>query len=206
MANIGVLSATTIPTPAVRTPDSDRVALFESMALPHLHGALRLATRLVGGGEAGDELVRQAMVRAFMQPHWPSAPLEFRRWLFRLLVETRRAQAPRDFDLPGGEPAIDYDETTVLEELWDLGLDPAHTLAWMAERLGEDALEAALDRLPVPIRLVVALADVEGHRYHEIAHTLSITDDVLVARLHHGRRAVQQSLWRACGEAPRGQS
>ena len=63
----------------------------------------------------------------------------------------------------------------------------------MAERLG-DEVTAALESLPSDQRTVVALADLEGMRYREIARCLHIPVGTVMSRLFRARRNLETQL------------
>jgi len=58
-----------------------------------------------------------------------------------------------------------------------------------------DEVKRALEELPLPMRMVVLLVDVEDFSYKEAAGILSIKIGTVMSRLHRGRRALQKRLW-----------
>jgi RNA polymerase sigma-70 factor (ECF subfamily) len=59
--------------------------------------------------------------------------------------------------------------------------------------LGE-ALQQAIEALPLPFREVLLLADVEEMSYQEIAETLTIPIGTVMSRLARARKAARQKL------------
>ena len=57
-------------------------------------------------------------------------------------------------------------------------------------------IKAALESLPENFRIPVLLADVEGFSYKEIAEIMDVPIGTVMSRLHRGRKALQQALWR----------
>jgi len=83
----------------------------------------------------------------------------------------------------------------------DEGVDsvPEPATSEDAGRLAEGAdrqaqLQAALSALPPKLRAVLALREIEGLSYEEIAHATSIPTGTVMSRLYHARRLLAQKL------------
>ncbi len=70
--------------------------------------------------------------------------------------------------------------------------DDAGKLAEGRER--QATLQAALEALPPKLRAVLALREVEGLSYEEIAQAISIPTGTVMSRLYHARRQLAQKL------------
>jgi RNA polymerase sigma-70 factor (ECF subfamily) len=57
-----------------------------------------------------------------------------------------------------------------------------------------EALDKAIDRLPVQFREVVILRDVEGWSYAEIAEVVGIPVGTVMSRLSRARQRLQRAL------------
>jgi DNA-directed RNA polymerase specialized sigma24 family protein len=64
----------------------------------------------------------------------------------------------------------------------------------LIEHLGKDAVQNAIEQLPVIFREVILLCDVEDASYHEIAKILSIPMGTVMSRLARARKSVRESL------------
>ena len=62
------------------------------------------------------------------------------------------------------------------------------------EKLTDEEVLSALDRVPVEFRTVVVLADVEEFSYKEIAHMLEIPIGTVMSRLSRGRKLLRELL------------
>jgi RNA polymerase sigma-70 factor (ECF subfamily) len=65
-------------------------------------------------------------------------------------------------------------------------------------------VKRALEELPVPMRMVVVLVDVEDFSYKEVASILGIKIGTVMSRLHRGRQALQKKLWEYSGRPKAG--
>ena len=62
------------------------------------------------------------------------------------------------------------------------------------ERMPDDDIVAALDQLPVALRMAVYFADVEGYRYREIAAMTNVPVGTVMSRLARGRHRLRELL------------
>lgn len=152
----------------------------------------RLARFLMRGNRAdAEDLVQDAMLRAFAAFPRFQPGTNFRAWLFRILrnayVDLLRKRGYRP-------QAVD------LQELGQES-DPAvkEFRAQAARERTEADLEAALANLPAELRLALLLVDGEGMRYDEVAQIMECPVGTVRSRLHRGRRLLRQqllALWR----------
>jgi RNA polymerase sigma-70 factor, ECF subfamily len=168
--------------------------------LPDLFGA---ALRLTRNRADADDLVAEAVARAWTHLDTLTDRSRFRGWLFRILtnafLSARRTDARR-----GVHEALDddTDETfSIFEQLH------APILLWWGnpeqeflDKLLREDLERAVDALPEPFRVVLVLADMQGCAYQEIAETLKIPLGTVRSRLARARALVQRALWRHAQE------
>lgn len=170
---------------------------FESAVLPHLEAMARFARFLVRANWAeAEDLVQDAVLRAFRAYARFQPGTNLRAWLFRILRNTyvdrlrrhgRESQViDRDAEAPETGPAVEEFQSQARRE-----------------RSAAD-LEAALDELPAELRMVLLLVDGEGMRYEEVAQVMECPVGTVRSRVHRGRRLLRQKLleiWR--GEADR---
>jgi RNA polymerase sigma-70 factor (ECF subfamily) len=168
--------------------------------LPDLFGA---ALRLTRNRADADDLVAEAVARAWTHLDTLTDRARFRGWLFRILtnafLSARRTDARR-----GVHEALDddTDETfSIFEQLH------APILLWWGnpeqeflDKLLREDLERAVDALAEPFRVVLVLADMQGCTYQEIAETLKIPIGTVRSRLARARALVQRALWRHAQE------
>jgi RNA polymerase sigma-70 factor (ECF subfamily) len=163
-------------------------AEFEAALLPHLEAMARLARFLMRGNQAdADDLVQDAVLRAFQAFPRFRPGTNFRAWLFRIL---RNAHV--DLLRKRGHRA----EVAGLEELVvesDAAVEEFRARA-ARERASAD-LEIALATLPAEVRLALLLVDGEGMRYDEVAEVMGCPVGTVRSRLHRGRRLLRQQLF-----------
>ena len=164
-------------------PEADRraglVALAEE-ARPELH---RYCARLMGSVIDGEDVVQDALVRAFAALPELDEATPLRPWLFRIahnraldLLRSRamRLTEPMDAVIDVADPASP---------------DPAEKL------MRQEAVRTAVSRfgeLPLMQRSVVILKDVLDESLAEIASLLDLTIDAVKAHLARGRMRLRQ--------------
>jgi RNA polymerase sigma-70 factor, ECF subfamily len=181
------------------TPDQGEAAAtrarFEEEALKHLDALYRTASRMTRNPSDAEDLVQDALVRAYRFYDRFEQGTNFRAWLFKILTNTyintyRRKQGrPQESSLEDTEEFFLYNQLSGdgerLNDVEDTVLD----------RLGADAIQRAIDQLPPQFRTTVQLSDVEGLSYAEIAEATGVAKGTVMSRLFRGRRQLQRALW-----------
>jgi RNA polymerase sigma-70 factor, ECF subfamily len=166
---------------------------FEREALPHLQALYGTALRLTHNPREAEDLVQDAMLRAFRFFHRFERGTNARAWLFKILHNTfvnryrHRLREQRVLDeldradhyhLVAGDPAPG-------------GGDPERALSF---RLLEGDVQRALAEVPPDFRMAVILADLEEFSYKEIAEIMECPVGTVMSRLYRGRRILQRLL------------
>jgi RNA polymerase sigma-70 factor (ECF subfamily) len=174
-------------------------AFFGAGIEQHINAMYSVALRLTRKGADAEDLVAEAVAKAWSSIHSLNDRARFRPWLFRILHNTfvsdyrKRSIRPTETSLDDSE----NDElATLLNEQSDDFLiwwsNPEH--AFFNELLG-DQLLAAIDGLPEAYRTVVILVNVEGFTYDETAEVLGIAPGTVRSRMKRGRTLLQKTLW-----------
>ena len=160
---------------------------------PELH---RYCARMVGSITDGEDVVQDALARAYYAlPEMETMP-QLRPWLFRI-AHHRALDHLKRYDVRMREPLDD-----AARDAADAAADPDEALA------REEATHAAITRfvdLAPAQRSAVVLKDVLGHSLDEIAVLLELTPPAVKAALHRGRMRLRESK-RGAREAPRAAS
>ncbi|GIW71081.1 MAG: ECF RNA polymerase sigma factor SigR [Planctomycetota bacterium] len=167
-----------------------RRAEFEELVLPHLDAMYRVAVRL-GGRERAEDAVQEAVLRAWRYYATFQQGAEVRPWLFAILrnVVYERGRRQRRRLKTSSLDAYGADNVVAPARL---PLD---------ERIRDEAILAALERLPQDYRAVVVLALIEDLKYREIAEVLGIPIGTVMSRLHRGRKLLRYFLGQYAAEA-----
>jgi len=162
---------------------------FEELAIPLFDQLYNFAHWLTQNRDEAEDLVQETYVKALKG--FPSFQLgtNFRAWIYRILRNTFLTSrkglkvtmtVPLDFDgdEEGPEPAIEHDTPETI----------------LLTRSSHEALQSAIDELPVHFREILLLCEVEEMSYQEISETLSVPIGTVMSRLSRARRALRNQL------------
>ncbi|WP_419903247.1 RNA polymerase sigma factor [Kiloniella sp.] len=138
------------------------------------------AVALCGDRDQADDLVQEAIARALEADKGLKSADDLRPWLFRVLRnyffdEQRKKSVRREYFTQ---------EKRWVSETGEQALDPEDILA----------IRAAYDTLSADHREVLALIDILGMRYQEVADLLEISSGTVMSRISRGRQALLNKL------------
>src|SRR5215470_2524670 len=165
---------------------------FEEEALPHVDALFGVALRLTRNPRDAEDLVQDALLRAYRYWHKFEQGTNCRAWLFKILTNTfinRYNRNRRDREHLADEEAATQD--ILSHEVTEASRDPEGALA---SRLLSDDVVRALESLPTDFRLAVLLSDVEEFSYKEIAEIMECPVGTVMSRLFRARRLLQRAL------------
>ena len=173
---------------------SDRASLkqseFEREALVHLDTLYRVALRLTHEPAAAEDLVQDAVLKAYHAWDRYEVGTNCRAWLLTILRNTfindfrKRARRP---SLVAFERVA---ESSVFPEVREE--DPEGRFF---RGVVDEEVRRAIDEMPESFRVPVVLSDVEGLSYAEIAQILDVPVGTVKSRLFRGRRRLQRRLY-----------
>jgi RNA polymerase sigma-70 factor (ECF subfamily) len=169
--------------------------IFTSEVAPHLHMLLRMALRLTQEEQAAEDLLQDTLERAFQNFKRYEPGTNIRAWLLRIMSNVRISGFRRSTRRPQTSSLEDAEDFSLYRAVRTQGIAPVDVEAVVLNRIGEEAILRAIDRLPEDFRVVVVLSDVEGFSYKEMAAILDIPIGTVTSRLYRGRKQLQRMLW-----------
>lgn len=161
-------------------------AEFDRTVLVHLDELYGTAVRLTGSRSDAEDVVQEAVMRAwaFWDRFQPGT--NARAWMHRILMNTfisgyRRRRRERDV-------------------LAEVGIHERRRPWWQHEARHarqeglSDEVERALESLPEEFRAVVLLVDYDELSYKEVARVIDRPIGTVMSRLHRGRRILKRRL------------
>jgi RNA polymerase sigma-70 factor (ECF subfamily) len=166
--------------------DSKRVK-FEHYAEQCFASLFAAAYRMTHSKEEAEDLVQEAMVRAF-EAFDRFDGGNFRAWALRILTNLyiNKYRSKRR-----GPVLLSTDEETVAEPMSGPETAPDHVL--FQSSLGAEVM-TALQLVPTEFRTAVLLSDVEGLSYQDIADNLDIPIGTVRSRIARGRSLLRKQL------------
>jgi RNA polymerase sigma-70 factor, ECF subfamily len=159
---------------------------FERLAMPLFDALYNFARWLARDQSEAEDLVQEAFAKALRGFASFEPGTDFRAWMFRILRNTfltSRTGLQAKLTVPL-EP--EKEESAAVE------LQTPETLALASAT--REALQSALEQLPVAYREVVLLCDVEEMKYQEIAEVLSVPIGTVMSRIARGRKLLREML------------
>jgi RNA polymerase sigma-70 factor (ECF subfamily) len=156
------------------------------------------ALRLTRNAADAEDLVSEAVTKAWANFGQLADRQAFPKWLFRILANTfiserRRARCePCEAAIAadGEQPFSLFERLHQPFLLW--WSDPERELI---NKLLREDIERALDGLPDDYRTVVILVEINGHSYAEVAELLGVPIGTVRSRLSRARSLLQRALW-----------
>ena len=174
---------------------ADAGARFEALVGEHLDGLYRVALRLARNPTVAEDLVQDAMLRAWRSFHTFREGTNIRAWLYRILMNAhvdRYRKAARTPEVLEDQIGDDYIYAGARDgaALSQAGNPEVEVL----DGIMDEEVRESLDALPLPFRAAVMLVDVEGFSYKEAAEILGVPIGTVMSRLSRARHALKRRL------------
>jgi RNA polymerase sigma-70 factor, ECF subfamily len=167
---------------------------FEREALPHLSALYAAALRMTRNEKDAEDLVQEALLRAYRFFETFEAGTNCKAWLFRILTNVFCNQY-RDRERENVILNEAESSTANLEQfLGGAGGDGRDTESALLGRMVSADVERALAAVPSDFRMAVILADLEDFSYKEIAEIMGCPAGTVMSRLYRGRKILQGLL------------
>jgi|SRR5271165_6158229 len=166
---------------------------FEASVLAHLDAAYTLARYLSRRDDAADDIVQDALLRAY-RSFGSQRGENTRAWLLAIVRNCFLTWRAKTIAFPkGGEP----DESG---EPWNgSGTEQETPETILMQHQENSAIRAAIEAIPHPFREVLVLKDIEDLSYREVAEIIAAPIGTVMSRLSRARTLFAEA-WQA-GEA-----
>lgn len=169
----------------IRDAQANDHAAFEALVRRYAERAFRAAYRVVRDQQAAEEVLQEAMIKAYRALPRFEARSSFYTWLYRITVNLaldRRRRGKR-------EQTVEWDDAIAHE------IDP-RALVSTSSNPETDArrhevrllVSEGIQTLPDGQREVLLLREVDGLSYEEIAESMGISKGTVMSRLHYARK------------------
>ena len=180
----------------INKPDDIQVKrrAFETEALPHLEVLYRTALRMTRNRSDAEDLVQEALAKAYRYWDKFQSGTNCRAWLFKIMTNIfindyrSKSRSPVSVDVD------DMDDNFLYGQLARRGQESNPERDFFAKILDND-VRNAIEELPEDFRMVVVLSFLEDFSYQEIADILDLQLGTVKSRLHRGRKLLQRQLY-----------
>jgi len=171
----------------IRDAQANDHAAFETLVRRYSERAFRAAYRVVRDQQAAEEVLQEALIKAYRALPRFEARSSFYTWLYRITVNLAldwRRRSKR-------EPTVEWDDA-IAHEVDPRGLVAATVSVdpevEMRRHEIRDLVSAGIQTLPDGQREVLLLREVDGLSYEEIAESMQISKGTVMSRLHYARK------------------
>jgi RNA polymerase sigma-70 factor (ECF subfamily) len=170
---------------------------FEALVLPHLDGLLGFASRRIGNAADAEDLVQEAMLRAWKGFETVREPASGRAWLFAIV----RSVISDHRELNGRRSTLVEFADLEDEHMGQIAAADPGPLDVVIGSLSSERLRDALARVPEVYATAVELHDLHGFRYREIGEIVGAPIGSVMSRIHRGRKMLAELLLSEYGGA-----
>jgi len=171
----------------------DKQQNFQSETLPHQNALYNFALKMARNSDDAHDLVQETYYKAYRSYHQFENATNSKAWMFMILKNTFINNYRKLKREPG---KVDYDEIEEFYENIKSNQTRDNNLDFdFYNNLFDDELSTALAKLPVKIKEVYLLCDLEGYTYEEIANIVNIPIGTVRSRLHRARKLLQDELF-----------
>lgn len=164
---------------------------FASLTAEHTPRLFRIGMRLTHQPAEANDLVQEALLRAWSNWDKFSHEGKLGAWLSRILVNTFISRLRHQKVVDATAARCDIQRHLFDPRRLEAAARPEHD--WQSQGFG-DEVRAALEELSPRYREVVVLVDVQGLAYQEAADELGCPVGTVMSRLHRARRQLRKGL------------
>lgn len=177
---------------------NDKKATFESEAMPYMSALYGMALKYTHNETEAEDLVQDALIKAYNSFDSYEEGTNCRAWLFRILTNTfinkyRRKKRERAYIDRVVSESVNSNELTAAPadhplETFEGAMPTDESFAF------SDEIVHALNTVSPDFKSIVILADLQDMSYKEISEKLHIPLGTVMSRLFRGRQMLKKTL------------
>ena len=169
---------------------------FELLVIKYQRRIQRLVGRMVRDVDLVEDIAQDTFIRAYRALHQFRGDAQFYTWLYRIAVNTaKKALLELKRDPTISESALrgsdDDDETSSRKS--EPTSDETPETVYAAKEIA-DAVNSAMEALPVDLRQAVALREIDGLSYEDIALAMNCPIGTVRSRIFRAREAISTKI------------
>lgn len=172
---------------------SDRLKKeFEEKVLEYINSLYNLSLRMTQNKEDAEDLVQEAVLRAYRFYHKFDRGTNFKAWIMTILRNIyinqyrKRIKEPVKVEFEGVEDFISLPE-----------------ISGVQEEIFSETIKSSIDKLPEELRTTTTLFYVDGFSYKEIAKIMNCPVGTVMSRLYTARQGLKKQLGKVAKEEER---
>lgn len=192
--------------PPALAPDSDVMLVeravagdqmaFELLVIKYQRRIQRLIGRMVRDVDLVEDITQETFIRAYRALHQFRGDAQFYTWLYRIAVNTAKKfllELKRDPTVSEGA----FKSSDEGDETYRAGSEPMTDEtpeSVLAAKEIAAAVNAAMDALPEDLRQALALREIEGLTYEDIAEVMDCPIGTVRSRIFRAREAISAKV------------
>jgi len=169
--------------------------LFEEQALPHTDALYRTALRMTRNAADAEDLVQDAMLKAYRFFNRFEQGTNIKAWLFKIMTNLYINRYRKQTRSPEEVSIDEMEDFALFHQMTESGsYDLTRPDQKVFGDLFMEAVNAEIDQLPDEFRTVAVLSFIEGFSYQEIADIAGLQLGTVKSRLFRGRKILQNRL------------
>lgn len=178
-----------------RAVAGDQVA-FELLVIKYQRRIQRLIGRMVRDVDLVEDITQETFIRAYRALHQFRGDAQFYTWLYRIAVNTAKKfllELKRDPTVSEGA----FKSSDEGDETYRAGSEPMTDEtpeSVLAAKEIAAAVNAAMDALPEDLRQALALREIEGLTYEDIAEVMDCPIGTVRSRIFRAREAISAKV------------
>ena len=171
-------------------------AAFDQLVAKYHRRLMRLLTRLLNDSAEAEDVVQETFIKAYRALRHFRGDAAFYTWLYRIAINSaknvllgRKRHAPGAAGAPDAPPPRP-EPLPPEERLRDIGTPES----MLASKQIAQTVNAAMDALPIDLRTAIALREIEGLSYEEIAAIMGCPIGTVRSRIFRAREAIARKL------------
>lgn len=173
---------------------------FTELTMPYMKSLKNTAYRLARNEEESEDLLQEALYKAYRGFGSYQPNTNFRAWIFKILVNTYLTHYRKKVKQPQKVSYGEVEEFYLYQKSDDNSDYHLNSPEEVNGELFGDEIKDTLDKMPYYFRVVVTLYDIEGFSYKEISKMINIPVGTVMSRLNRGRSLLRQKLKRYARE------
>jgi RNA polymerase sigma-70 factor (ECF subfamily) len=167
--------------------------LFEEILDKYERKIFNMIYRMVGNYDDAVDLTQETFLRVYKSLRSFRGEANIYTWIYQIALNLCRTKLAQDkrMRVISLDQEIETEEGEMEREIPDDSMTPEQT--WEARNI-QEAVQRAIEKLPLPYREVIVLHDLQGFSYEEIANMLGINEEAVRVRLHRARKRLKELL------------
>lgn len=158
---------------------------FQDITFRHMKELHSVALRLTRNVDEADDLIQDTYLKAYRFFHKFQKGTNIKAWLYKIMIRLFYSKYKKNkLEVIKIEPIQD-------DSIISLDADPENVYI---EKLIDEDVIAAIDRLPQHFKTIILLADIEELSYQEISKILKVPIGTIMSRLHRARKRLAVEL------------